>query len=249
MAGKPCIAIPVPTLHSAPGGIISSPAAYCFRDYIEAVRIGGGYPFLLPIMEDPEYLPDVLRYFHGVLLIGGEDVDPGRYGANADPNLGRVDPDRDEAELRVVKLALEADLPLLAICRGLQVLNVAVGGTLLQHIPTAIPNALIHTRGGNDPERYHDITFTPDATMKAWYTRSTIKVNSSHHQAIDQLGAGLHVAATAPDGVIEAVELPGYDFVTAVQWHPERMIAQSAEQLELFEQFIAATVRRAAVAK
>ncbi|HYE79141.1 MAG TPA: gamma-glutamyl-gamma-aminobutyrate hydrolase family protein [bacterium] len=249
MAGKPCIAIPVPTLAAPEPGavIIDHPASYCLRDYIEAVRIGGGYPFLLPILDDPYFLPDVMPYFHGLLLTGGADVHPARYGAAPHPQLQRVEPAQDGFELAALKLALEADLPILAICRGLQLLNVGLGGTLIQDIPSQVPNALPHGPGGVGPDRYHEITFTPDTPMAAWYTRPTIIVNSHHHQAIDTLGEGLSVAAVAPDGVIEAVELPDREFVKAVQWHPERMIAGSAEQLELFEQFIAATVRRAAL--
>ncbi|MEO7994719.1 MAG: gamma-glutamyl-gamma-aminobutyrate hydrolase family protein [bacterium] len=247
MPGKPCIAIPVPTCYLPQGPIIDRPASYCFREYIDAVRIGGGYPFLLPILDDPEYARDILGYFHGLLLIGGEDVVPARYGATPHPKLQRTDAFRDEPECVYTRLALERDLPVLAICRGIQLLNVATGGTLIQDIGSQVPNSVEHTYAVGEEPHYHEITFTPDSTIGQWYTRPTIKVNSHHHQSIDQLGSGVRVAAVAPDGVIEAVEMPEQDFVVGVQWHPERMIPQAAEQVELFEQFIAASVRRAAV--
>ncbi|MCG3150743.1 MAG: putative glutamine amidotransferase [bacterium] len=247
MAPKPCIALIAPTLYQPAGPIVNAPASYVFRDYIEAVRIGGGYPFIVPLLDDPDFIPDIMGYFHGLLLLGGEDVEPSLYGGDPeDPLLGRVDAARDAAECRALTLALERDLPVLGICRGLQVMNVALGGSLIMDIPQSVPNALQHRKvAGATAAAMHDITFTPDSTMGAWYSRPTIKVNSSHHQAIDQLAPGLRVAATAADGVIEAVEAPDYDWVMAVQWHPERMLTQSAEQVELFEQFIAAAVRRA----
>lgn len=247
MALKPCIALIAPTLYTPEGGpIIDQPASYVFRDYIEAVRTGGGYPFIVPLLDDPDFLPDILPYFHGLLLLGGEDVRPERYGQADGGRLKRSDSNRDAAEFTALQLALERDLPVLAICRGHQILNVALGGTLIQDIPTERPEAQQHHRhGGVTP--MHDITFTAGTRLASWYARDTIKVNSSHHQAIDRLAEGLIVAATAPDGIIEAVEAPGYDWVVGVQWHPERMYRQTAEQLELFEQFIAAGVRRAAV--
>lgn len=250
MALKPCIALIAPTLYTpeAGGRIIDKPVSYVFRDYVEAVRIGGGYPFIVPLLDDPDFVPDILGYFHGILLLGGEDVRPEHYGGGPDDRLGRTDALRDTAEFTALKLALERDLPVLAICRGLQVLNVALGGTLLMDLPTDAPSEVDHSWAGPAaPDHYHEITFEPGSTIGKWYARPTIKVNSSHHQAIDRLGSGLRVAASAPDGVIEAVEAPGHEWVMGVQWHPERMIAQSAEQLELFEQFIAATVRRAVV--
>lgn len=250
MALKPCIALIASTLYTPePGGtIIDKPASYVFRDYVEAVRIGGGYPFIVPLLDDPDFVPDILGYFHGLLLLGGEDVRPERFSGIPDDRLGRTDALRDSAEFTALKLALERDLPVLAVCRGLQVLNVAMGGSLIQDLPTDRPSEIDHSSSPpGEPDHYHEITFEPGSTIGAWYARPTIRVNSSHHQAIDRLGTGLRVAATAPDGIIEAVEAPDHEWVMGVQWHPERMIAQSAEQLELFEQFIAATVRRAVV--
>jgi putative glutamine amidotransferase len=148
----------------------------------------------------------------GLLLAGGPDVDPELYGASRHPETGPLDPERDSRETALLREALDRDLPVLAICRGLQLLNVALGGTLVQHI-----------RGHRCPKQLavHPITITFDSMLESILEVDEYTVNSRHHQCVGQLASGLVVGARAPDIVVEALELPGKRFVLAVQWHPE----------------------------
>jgi len=148
----------------------------------------------------------------GLLLAGGSDVDPAWYGALRRPETGQPDHDRDSLETALLREALDRDLPVLAICRGLQLLNVALGGTLVQHIEGHICA---------QQQAIHAITVAPRSRLKSILEVDQYVVNSRHHQCVDQVASGLVVAARAPDNVIEALELPGKRFVLAVQWHPE----------------------------
>jgi gamma-glutamyl-gamma-aminobutyrate hydrolase PuuD len=160
-----------------------------------------------------------LSRLDGLILSGGPDIEPSRYGAEALETTGAPRVDRDEAELQLIRAALAADLPLLGICRGLQLLNVARGGTLHQHLPDVLGNS-DHAPA---PAVYghHPIEITPGSLLAEALTRTEAEVSTYHHQAIDQLGKGLTVSAVAPDGTIEAIEDQGRAFCLAVQWHPE----------------------------
>lgn len=190
-------------------------------DYARSVLAAGGLPVHLPMDGDPtRYLP----HLHGIVLTGGADVEPGHYQATPDGN-GDYEPDRDALELALLEGSLNADLPVLGICRGLQILNVHAGGTLHQHQPD-------HARYDIPPNsRSHEVRFEPATRLGLLYTGAPgrtepaagpISVNSLHHQTVDRVGDGLAVSATAPDGVIEGLEWPGRD-VIAVQWHPEML--------------------------
>lgn len=188
-------------------------------DYSRSVLAAGGLPVNIPMDADPaEYAPHV----HGVLLTGGADVDPSNYNVAPDGN-GAYETDRDELELALLEEALANDLPVLGICRGLQVINVHAGGTLNQHVPD-------HARYDVAPDsRVHDVEFEPHSRLGLLYTGATaggsttpVSVNSLHHQTVDRLGEGLLVSARDADGVVEGIELPGQD-VLAVQWHPEML--------------------------
>jgi putative glutamine amidotransferase len=178
-------------------------------DYAREVVAAGGLPVQLPSIGDPRPYVDRLD---GLLLTGGCDVEPGRYGAEPDGN-GDYEADRDELELTLLGAALETGLPVLAICRGLQVLNVHAGGTLHQHLPD-------HARFDVDPaDDVHQVTFDPGTRLHELYG-SVIETNSLHHQAVEAVGRGLAVTGRAGDGTVEALELVGAP-VLAVQWHPE----------------------------
>jgi putative glutamine amidotransferase len=179
-------------------------------DYARSVIAAGGLPVHLPIDIDPASIVDRLD---GVLLTGGADVDPTRYGADADPEAGPFEAQRDALELAVLDRALDRELPVLGICRGMQLLNIHTGGTLHQHVPE-------HAFFDTDPtELVHQVSVTAGTRLAELYD-DRIAVNSLHHQTVDRLGAGLVVSAVGDDDVIEAVEMPGRD-VLAVQWHPE----------------------------
>jgi putative glutamine amidotransferase len=212
------------------------------------VEKAGGLPFVL-CPGRPEDARDLLERVDGLLLSGGSDVDPVLYGRAPHPKLGPVVRERDDFELALVREALRRDLPLLAICRGHQVLNVATGGTLLQDLPSDLGSM------DHDPRRErwhvaHEVQISPGTLLRQILGRDTVDVNSFHHQAIDDLGRGLVVSArSAADQVIEGVEMPDRHFVVGVQWHPEAFWDRPAGFTPLFEGLVAATAARAPLAR
>lgn len=192
----------------------------CDIDYLIAVSLAGGAPMIIPMLADREAVRAVVEVAHGVLLTGGGDIHAEVYGEAPHPESRLHDPDRDNMEMEVAGLALERGLPILGICRGLQLLNVVFGGTLVQDIPSMVPGALTH----NAPEtevKMHDITIEEGTLFSRIMHVPVISVNSWHHQAVKTLGRGLRVAARAPDGVVEAIESAEGKPILAVQCHPE----------------------------
>ena len=214
------------------------------HDYQEAIRRAGGEPWLLDhAVDQPE---DVVRSADGLLLAGGGDVGPEIYGAAPHPTYDAAEPGRDAYEIELIRRALKTDLPVFAICRGVQVLNVARGGTLVQDIPTEVPGALEHklTVPPNEPFTLAHEVWVEDGSLLATLfgdaaDAESPQVNSRHHQAVKTLGEGLVAVATAPDGIIEAVEDPTRRFCVGVQWHPENFY-RTGEFRALFEGFIKA---------
>lgn len=215
------------------------------RDYEEAIRRAGADIRVLDRTVDRP--ADVIKSVDGVLLPGGGDVLPSIYGEAAHPTYSAAEPGRDDYELELARRAIEADLPLLAICRGIQVLNVARGGTLVQDIPSELPDAMPHEVRDTPFTIAHDV-WVSEGTLLHTLLRERIDgdacpVNSRHHQAVQKVGSGLVVSATAPDGVIEAVEDPSKRFCVGVQWHPENFY-RTGEFRALFEAFITAAQER-----
>jgi putative glutamine amidotransferase len=183
---------------------------------------------------DPEAALEILDRVDGLMLLGGGDLDPARYGAEPHPEVYGVDPDRDAVEIALVRAAADRGIPTLAICRGIQVVNVAFGETLVQHLPD-VPGLVQHgVPGGGTPAR-HTVKVTPDTRLAEAVGRESVECSSHHHQALDRLGDGLVVTSRADDGVIEAVELDGPGWMVAVQWHPEDTAAEDAAQQALFD--------------
>jgi putative glutamine amidotransferase len=184
--------------------------------YVDRVAAAGGVPVVLPPVAGTER---AVGRLDGLLLSGGGDLDPSLYAARPHPRTARVDPERDAAELALLRAAFEARLPVLGICRGLQVLNVVRSGTLLQHLPETVG----HDGHAPAPAEYgrRPVRVTPGSRVAEILGRDTLSVPCHHHQAIERPGAGLTVTARSDDGVIEAVELAEYPFAIAVQWHPE----------------------------
>jgi len=218
------------------------------RAYVEAVRRAGGAPVLLPVSSDPDALRPPYALLAGLLLAGGGDVLPQHYGQTAQCRLMAVDEERDEAELLLARWALEDDLPTLAICRGIQVLNVALGGTLIQDIPSQVAGALVHHPGPAAPRErpQHTVSVPAGSKLAAALGRpaAQVAVNSFHHQALLAVAPSLRAVAHAPDGIIEGLERPDRSFVIGVQWHPEEMAAGDATQAALFAAFVAACAKR-----
>jgi putative glutamine amidotransferase len=207
--------------------------------YIRAVQEAGGIPLLLPPQLSPATLGRLLGGIEGLLLTGGGDVDPARYGEERDPSLAYVSEERDTLEIAAVHACLERNVPLLAICRGVQLLNVALGGSLHQHIPSAFPGAGKHNQGDGPDEPGHSAWVQTHTKLAALTGDGDLEVNSRHHQAIKALGRNLQAVAWAPDGIIEAVEtVETGRFVVGVQWHPEDMTATAAHARDLFAGFV-----------
>jgi len=201
-------------------GVWNEPADLLSASYADSVVAAGAVAMLLPPAQpDSEDAANaVLDGLAGLLIAGGADVDPARYGAGRDPATGPARPDRDSWELVLTRLALQRRMPVLAICRGMQVLNVALGGTLVQHLPDKVGTLLHCPRPGKHGR--HQVRLQPGSLIYAAFGAQA-EVATYHHQGIDRLGAGLIETGWAEDGVIEAVELPEGEWVVGVQWHPE----------------------------
>jgi len=203
------------------------------HDYCAALAAAGAAPFLIPLGLDEEALRSLYVLMDGLLLPGGVDVAPERYGHARAPSLGDVDEELDRTELTVARWALEDGLPILAICRGIQLLNVAAGGTLCQDIPSLVPGAIPHAVADNAAG--HTVTLEPGSRVSAALGGgSSCFTNSHHHQAVRDPAPGMLVTARAPDGVVEGIEGNGSAFVLGVQWHPESLVATRPDMLGPF---------------
>ncbi len=214
-----------------------SPLYALGQRYVRAIEASGGAPVLLPPGLSEDSLQNILDRLDGLLLSGGGDVAPALYGERPHTTLTRVSAHRDRAEVTLARWAIEQHKPLLGICRGIQVLNVALGGSLIQDIPSQRPDALQHSF--DDTVVPHDFIAHPvlveAGSQLAQVLQATrVPVNSWHHQAIDRVAADLQVVARAPDGIIEGVEIPGHGFALGVQWHPEWLYDRQPEMQRLF---------------
>ena len=208
--------------------------------YLDWVTREGGAPLMLPNV-DPDAAAAMLDACDGLLLTGGEDVSPLWFGREPEKQMGIIDVPRDSFELPLAKLALERELPILGICRGIQLLNVAAGGTLRQdlvHDPSSTVQHRMKTAGG--AAVHHTITIVPGSRLHRLVGHETMAVNSYHHQAVDELADGFQVVAKAADGVVEAIEPVDERNILAVQWHPEVMPHDRAETRALFAWLIEA---------
>jgi putative glutamine amidotransferase len=207
--------------------------------YVEALEGAGLIPVAAAPLADPAAAGELLRRVDGLVLSGGEDIDPARYGALRHPASQQPSGARDSWELALVGAAREQGVPVLAICRGLQLLNVALGGTLVQDIPTEVRTHIDHDRSAQRHERVHGIDTEPGSRLAAALGATSLAVNSSHHQSIDRIAAPLAVVARAPDGIIEAAEtLDAGWWAVGVQWHPEGLVGTAGSwDRDLFAAF------------
>jgi putative glutamine amidotransferase len=255
-----------PTAPESEHAIVAVTATIRAEDGVPRVRLPAAY---LTVLERAGLVPIVVPPFAGtasevaaavgrvldavdaLVLTGGEDVDPARYGASPSPRLGPTNANRDATEIAAVLAAAQRGMPTLAICRGIQVLNVAFGGTLIQDIPSERPHALAHDPDAPRNTRTHPVRLVDGSRVARALSATALEVNSVHHQAIDRLAPGLVVTATAPDGIVEAVENADDDrwWLMAVQWHPEEFVRDDrAPDHGLFaalaEAIVTADVRR-----
>lgn len=215
------------------------------RDYMTALLACGGIPLLLSLDMGPDQLEEALSRLDGVMLAGGGDVAPSLYGALPQGGLGQVDPLRDAFELRLARACHRRRMPLLGICRGIQLMNVALGGTLYQDLPTqyaqgAQKKLILHSQRELAKYASHPVQIERSSRLFAIVKEENLAVNSFHHQALREVAPGLTVCAQAPDGVVEAVEDSAQPFFLGVQWHPERMYASDPASLALFAAFVEA---------
>jgi putative glutamine amidotransferase len=220
-------------------------ATYVGKAYTEAIVSVGGIPLILPLTDKRQEQhkcsiidKDWLAGFDGLMLTGGEDIDPLLYGKNPHRKLGRIAPDRDIVEMAIIPLALSVNMPIFGICRGMQVLNVACGGTLYQDIYSQASGIMQHRQNAPRNHSTHGVNITKNSRLHKIFKSKYIYVNSYHHQAIDKIADGFIVSAQADDGIIEAIETVDGTFVIAVQWHPEGMWEQIDKQYLLFESFV-----------
>jgi putative glutamine amidotransferase len=222
--------IGITTYHRDERGYIQLPAQYA-----DSVRQAGGIPLL--IQPGEPHLDALMSLLDGIILSGGGDIDPGLYTEQSHEQVYWVNRDRDQFEIALTQRVLEQHKPTFCICRGLQILNVALGGTLITHIPDAVQNAIDHRQPPRDPI-LHDVVVAADSRLKAIMQQGMVRTASWHHQSIDKLASGLRVVGEATDGVIEAVEMPNNPNLIAVQWHPELTAHEDPSQQRLFDELV-----------
>jgi putative glutamine amidotransferase len=207
------------------------------RDYYEAILMAGGVPILLPNAEDISQVEPLFELLDGLMITGGGDMDPSHFGQIPHPKLGETTAARDNLELAVFHYMFEHRKPILGICRGHQVINVALGGTLHQDLSCLHHSTLKHVDADQSGLVFHKVEITPNSLLSKITGSESIETNSSHHQVVDVLGQGLTAVGFAPDGVLEAFEHSDYNFLVGVQWHPER-ITDREHSSKLFKYFV-----------
>lgn len=229
---RPVIGV-APSIRHRPG---RGDAYVLYANYAAMVSRGGGLPFLLPLASTREEALELIDRVDGLLLTGGNDIDPALYGQAARPATTIGPRARIESDLLLARAAQERGRPALGVCLGIQVMNVAFGGTLLQHIPEDIPGALRHEEENRvGPE--HPVRIEPGTLLGRALGVETAVVNSYHHQAVAKPASGFHVSARSPDGIVEAIERDDHPFYLGIQWHPERM-PDSAVTQRLLHAFV-----------
>lgn len=247
---RPLIGITTQSLHSIDGIPADLPTSWMMNQrYLHAVVAHGGLPVMIPLLaHDDQTLRALFDRLDGVLVPGGVDLDPSAFGESRHPLCGRVDADRDHVELALTRWAIEDRKPLFGLCRGLQIINVALGGTLYQDIQAQRPNSIKHdffpNAGFARDYLAHDVDLAAGSRLRDLLGGASLPVNSMHHQAIKDVAPGLVVSAVAPDGVVEAVELDrGDQFLLGVQWHPESIEFVDPACRHLFAGFMYAASR------
>lgn len=234
---KPLIGITTGLFTVETGVFAGMERVYVNRDYVDAVERAGGIPLLLPPLEDEEAQTHFAALCDGFLFSGGIDVNPLLYGRDPHAALGNVNTHWDRAELALLGRVLNTDKPILAVCRGHQLLNVACGGTLYQDLSEMPQPVFRHSQLANRADRIHTVRIVMDSLLGDIFG-DTLFVNSFHHQTLWEVGKGLRVTARSGDGVIEAVEMESKPFVVGVQWHPEMLLTASGDMFPLFERFV-----------
>ena len=252
---RPVIGIPTQTLQSLGGVPAEIPPSWAMSQrYVLALTNAGAIPWLIPLV-DEETLRAIYERLDGVFLPGGADIDPASYGETPHPLCDKTDRERDRVELALATWAIADGKPVLGVCRGMQLINVAAGGSLFQDIAEQKRDAIKHDYfsfgGGAFRRDYlaHDVDIAPGTRLAKVFGEGAIHVNSMHHQAVRDIGRGLRPTAVASDGLIEGLESDNGNYVVAVQWHPESLTESQASARRLFEDFVEEAARRATAAR
>lgn len=246
MQHRPVIGIPTQNLQAIDRIPEDLPASWVMNQrYFLACTSVGAIPWMVPLLDDdPETLRGIYEHLDGIFLAGGVDVDPSSYGDDRHALCGRTDLARDRVELQFARWALEDGKPVLGVCRGMQVINVAAGGTLYQDCADQFPDSIKHDYfpGAGWARDYlaHEVRVEEGTRLRRLFDADRVMVNSMHHQAIRRIGEGLVASAVAPDGLVEAVEGSGDAYMVGVQWHPEMLIDTDEGTRRVFEEFMAA---------
>ena len=219
-----------------------APVCQVGQAYVTAIQKAGGIPVMIPLGSGTDSLKALLLRLDGLLFTGGGDIDPQHFNGEPHAKVYGISPERDALEFFLIEAALAAGKPLLAICRGIQVLNVACGGSLYTHIQDQIEQSLKHDWFPKFPrdKLAHTVSLVCESKLQEIFGDSDIRVNSLHHQGISQVGQGLKATAFAPDGLVEGLEVEGADFALGVQWHPE-CLPEDVGMQNLFKAFVAAS--------
>lgn len=219
------------------GKFLGMERIYVNKDYVDAILKSGGTPILLPPVKKTDQLRQYTELCDGFILSGGGDINPLLFGETPHLKLEEIHSELDLAQWQLTEEILQSQKPLLAICRGVQLLNVVLGGSLWQDISTVDHPTLLHSQNGPRSDKFHWVKIQQGSILGNLFGEQ-LAVNSFHHQCLKDPGKNLKITATAPDGIIEAVEIPGHQFAVGIQWHPEMLLTDSDEMLPLFQKFI-----------
>lgn len=215
---------------------VARQSVWMLPDYLDGIKAAGGIPVVLPIEMSDKDAERIVETFDGFLFTGGQDVSPSLYGTEDVTGTVVSCPERDKVETLLLQKALEADKPILGICRGLQFINVFMGGTLWQDLPSQRPSTIVHRQGKPYGVPTHQVSISGE--LRSLLGKDILNVNTLHHQAVKDLASGLIPMAVAPDGLIEAFQMPEKRFVWAVQWHPEYLFKTDKDSLAIFSCFM-----------
>lgn len=238
MKRKPIIGISTNLLKDKGGTFPGLERVYVNRGYVESVIRGGGVPVMIPFEEDLSVVKSQIELLDGLILSGGQDIFPYYYNEDPQAKIGEVMPSRDRFDFELLKYAKEKGIPILGICRGVQVINVYEGGTLYQDIDYIDGEVLKHSQNHDFNLETHSVHIEENSKLYDIFKKKSLYINSFHHQSLKDIADGYKVTAKASDGVVEAIENEEYPFLVGVQWHPEALTEHNDDMLALFESFI-----------
>ena len=237
MERRPIIGISSSVIVDEAGSFAGYKRAYVNKDYVDAVIRAGGVPLIIPFSTDKEVIISQAQLIDGLILSGGHDISPYNYGQEPSQKIGETFPERDTYEIILLEESKKRNIPILGICRGFQLINVAAGGTLYQDLSLIPGNILKHNQVSNPTLKTHKVEIKENSFISSIFGKETM-VNSFHHQVINKVANDFIVVAKASDGVVEAIEHKTYKFLVAVQWHPEMLAVECEKARELFTRFI-----------